>query len=116
MADPPTFLDQASAGKKIIRLTRDVAVLLVLALLVSFLIKAHLVRSFFIPSPSMERTLEVNDRILVNELVPQLIPVGRGDVVVFRDPGGWLEDADGARDVNLVGRMLQAVGLAPETS
>lgn len=69
---------------------RDVAVILVIALLISFLVKTFLVRSFYIPSTSMVHTLEVDDRIIVNELVPGLVPVSRGDVVVFRDPGGWL--------------------------
>ena len=73
---------------------RDLAVIVVVALLASFLIKTFLIRSFFIPSASMEDTLHVNDRILVNELVPGLIPLQRGDVVVFRDPGDWLEPAE----------------------
>jgi signal peptidase I len=72
---------------------RDLAVIVVVALLASFLIKTFLIRSFFIPSESMKNTLQVNDRILVNELVPGLIPLQRGDVVVFRDPGDWLPPA-----------------------
>jgi signal peptidase I len=70
---------------------RDLVVIVVVAVLASFLIKTFLIRSFFIPSASMQNTLEVGDRILVNELVPGLIPLQRGDVVVFSDPGGWLE-------------------------
>ncbi len=35
-------------------------------------------------------TLQINDRIVVNELVPNVVPLERGDVVVFKDPGGWL--------------------------
>nr|WP_246150432.1 signal peptidase I [Agromyces intestinalis] len=69
---------------------RDVLVIFVVAVLVSFLIKTFLIRSFFIPSGSMEVTLEVDDRIIVNQLVPEVVPLERGDVVVFRDPGGWL--------------------------
>jgi signal peptidase I len=69
---------------------RDVAVVVVIALLVAFLVKTFVVRSFYIPSGSMENTLQVNDKILVNELQPSLFPLSRGDVVVFRDPGGWL--------------------------
>jgi signal peptidase I len=69
---------------------RDLLVIFVVALLISFLIKTFLVRSFYIPSGSMETTLLVNDRIIVNQLEPKLIPIERGDVVVFRDPGGWL--------------------------
>jgi signal peptidase I len=70
---------------------RDVAVILVAAVVISFLIKTFLIRSFYIPSASMEDTLHINDRIIVNELVPNIIPIERGDVVVFRDPGGWLD-------------------------
>lgn len=69
---------------------RDVAVILVIALVVSFLVKTFVVRSFFIPSPSMENTLLVEDRILVDELTPRFTGYERGDIVVFRDPGGWL--------------------------
>jgi signal peptidase I len=70
---------------------RDLVVIVVVAVVASFLIKTFLVRSFYIPSESMENTLLVNDRILVDELVPGVIPLQRGDVVVFKDPGGWLE-------------------------
>jgi signal peptidase I len=69
---------------------RDLLIIFVVALLISFLIKTFLVRSFYIPSGSMENTLLVQDRIIVNQLEPGLIPVSRGGVVVFRDPGGWL--------------------------
>jgi len=69
---------------------RDVALILVAAIVISFLIKTFLIRSFYIPSESMLDTLHVNDRIIVNQLAPDLMPIERGDVVVFRDPGGWL--------------------------
>jgi signal peptidase I len=69
---------------------RDILIIFVVAVLVSFLIKTFVVRSFYIPSASMENTLQINDRIIVNELEPSLVPVSHGDVVVFRDPGGWL--------------------------
>ena len=69
---------------------RDLLVIFVVAVLVSFLIKTFLIRSFFIPSESMEMTLVKDDRIIVNQLVPEVTPLERGDVVVFKDPGGWL--------------------------
>ena len=70
---------------------RDVALILVAAIVISFLIKTFLIRSFYIPSQSMEETLQINDRIIVNELAPNVMPIERGDIVVFRDPGGWLD-------------------------
>lgn len=69
---------------------RDLVVIVVIALVASFLIKTFIVRSFYIPSGSMEHTLEINDRILVDELVPRFSGYGHGDIVVFQDPGGWL--------------------------
>lgn len=72
----------------------DLIVIVGTALVLSLLIKSFLIRSFFIPSGSMLETLHEDDRILVNELVPNIIPIERGDVVVFKDPGGWLGEAD----------------------
>lgn len=72
---------------------RDVVVIVAAALIISFLIKTFLIRSFYIPSESMESTLLVDDRIIVNQLVPDLVAVERGDVIVFRDPGSWLTPA-----------------------
>jgi signal peptidase I len=68
---------------------RDILLILVAALIISFVIKTFFVRSFYIPSASMENTLEINDRVIVSLLTPNLVPLQRGDVVVFEDPGGW---------------------------
>lgn len=97
-----------------VHLVRDVALIVLVALLVSVLVKAFLVRSFYIPSGSMESTLHINDRILVNELSPRFFSVNRGDVVVFTDPGGWLTTRPTAPDP--VEWMLSLVGLtAPDS-
>jgi signal peptidase I len=98
---------------------RDIIIIFLIALLASVLIKTFLVRSFYIPSGSMENTLQINDRILVNELEPNLIPISRGDVVVFKDPGGWLPahvDAPTSPIVTAVNFVLDAVGLAATDS
>ena len=60
----------------------DVVSVVGAALILSLLIKTFLLRSFFIPSGSMLETLQIDDRIFVNELVPGLIAPERGDVVV----------------------------------
>ena len=78
----------------IVRGIVDVLGILGVALVLSLLIKTLLIRSFYIPSGSMMNTLQVNDRIIVNELVPDVVPLQRGDVVVFKDPGGWLGAID----------------------
>ncbi len=58
------------------------------ALVVAFLIRAVAFQAFYIPSESMEHTLEVNDRILVNKLSYRLHDVNRGDIIVFEKPPG----------------------------
>lgn len=105
-----------SFASSLLRFLRDLLVILVVAFTVSFLLKTFLVRSFFIPSGSMEHTLEINDRVLVNQLVPDVVGVQRGDVVVFRDPGGWLNLHSGTPDSSPVEQLLQLVGLAADTS
>ena len=60
------------------------------ALVLSLLLKTFVFQSFWIPSESMENTLVRNDRILVSLWKPGLMDLSRGDVVVFKDPGGWL--------------------------
>lgn len=97
---------------------RDLLIILVVAFLISFLLKTFLIRSFYIPSGSMEQTLQINDRIMVNQLVPDLVAVERGDVVVFQDPGGWLQLPQSANAANPtpVESVLQTVGLAADTS
>ncbi len=67
-------------------LLRELPLLVVLALLVSLLIKSFLVQFFYIPSGSMENTLQVQDRVAVNRLPFIGDDISRGDVVVFRDP------------------------------
>ena len=67
---------------------KEVATVVVIAVVLSFLIKTFLFRAFYIPSESMVSTLDVNDRIFVNLLVPEPFSLSRGDVVVFRDTKG----------------------------
>ena len=98
---------------------RDLVVIVAIAVVASFLIKTFLVRSFFIPSESMNNTLQVHDRILVNELVPGVVPLQRGDVVVFKDPGGWLDTPEQAAQppvVAAVDWVLSLVGLSTSDS
>lgn len=83
-------LNEVKKKNAILAFFIDTAVILVSALVISFVIKTFFLRSFYIPSGSMFETLQINDRIIVNELVPNTIPLNRGDVVVFKDPGGWL--------------------------
>jgi signal peptidase I len=73
-------------------LLKELPVLVVVALVVSLLIKTFLVQFFYIPSGSMENTLQVKDRVAVNKVPFISSSINRGDVVVFRDPDNWLPE------------------------
>ncbi|HWG65444.1 MAG TPA: signal peptidase I [Streptosporangiaceae bacterium] len=67
----------------------ELAVLFVFALVLMLLIKTYVVQAFFIPSSSMENTLDIGDKVLVNKLVYHTRPIDRGDIVVFNGEGSW---------------------------
>jgi signal peptidase I len=68
---------------------RELPVLIVVALVIALLIKSFVVQAFYIPSPSMEQTLDVGDKVLVNKLVYHFRSIQPGDVVVFNGAGSW---------------------------
>lgn len=118
-AAPPRTGRRRSNGRRVLLFLRDVVVIVLIAVLVSLVIKTFFVRSFYIPSASMENTLMVNDRILVDEITPRFGDYARGDVVVFRDPGGWLPPVVApARPpvVEAVDWLLSLVGLSAPDS
>ena len=67
----------------------ELPILLAFALVLALLIKTFVVQAFFIPSSSMENTLEIGDKVLVNKMVYDFRPIHRGDVVVFNGEGSW---------------------------
>jgi signal peptidase I len=69
--------------------TFEVAIVIVAALVVTIVIKSFFVQVFVIPSGSMENTLQIGDRILVNRLVYHTRSIDRGDIVVFSGDGSW---------------------------
>jgi signal peptidase I len=75
-------------GRRAWGFTRELLIVVVGAIVVSSLLRAFVGQMFIIPSQSMENTLLVGDRVIVEKLTN----FHRGDVVVFSDPGGWLED------------------------
>jgi signal peptidase I len=68
---------------------RELPILIVVALLLAVIIKTYAIQAFYIPSGSMENTLEINDRVLVNKIVYHLRDIHRGDIVVFNGDGSW---------------------------
>jgi signal peptidase I len=93
---------------------QELVVLLGIALVLAVGIKALFLQAFYIPSGSMNDTLVFNDRILVQKVSywgsasPE-----RGDVVVFEDPGGWLDRSAGPRPRTIIAKGLEVFGLFP---
>lgn len=88
--------------------------LLAIALVLAIGIKYFFVQAFYIPSPSMEPMFIKNDRILVQK-VSYWGDKGphRGDIIVFKDPGDWLNEDETRTPSNPVTKTLEAVGLYP---
>jgi signal peptidase I len=93
----------------------ELPILLVFALVLALLIKSFVVQAFFIPSSSMENTLEIGDKVLVNKLVYDFRSIHRGDIVVFNGDGSW--DPVPKRPEPLLSRLWASVsglfGTAP---
>ncbi|RAX49927.1 signal peptidase I [Arthrobacter sp. AQ5-05] len=94
---------------------REVLIIVVVALVISLVVKTFFFRAFYIPSGSMEETLQVNDRIFANLMAPGPFELNRGDVVVFRDEEGWLPPIP-ATATNPVTEFFTFVGLVPDPS
>ena len=100
--------------KKPMPLWQETILLLALALLLAIIIKSLFVQAFYIPSPSMEPQFVKNDRILVQKVSywGSASP-SRGDIVVFKDPGGWLDESDASTPHSPVTRLMEKIGLYP---
>ncbi len=94
---------------------KELPLLIGIALLLALLIKTFLVQAFSIPSDSMQDTLQRGDRVLVDKLTPWFgSEPERGEVVVFHDPGGWLEGTP-TPSPNIVQNFLSFIGLMPSS-
>ncbi|MET8879844.1 signal peptidase I [Streptomyces rubiginosohelvolus] len=102
-------------GKKQRSFWVELPLLVGIALILALLIKTFLVQAFSIPSDSMQNTLQRGDRVLVDKLTPWFgSEPERGEVVVFHDPGGWLEDTV-TPEPNAVQKFLSFIGLMPSS-
>jgi signal peptidase I len=74
---------------------RELPILLGVAIVVAIVVRAFVLQTFYIPSPSMEHTLDINDRVLVNKLVYDFRSPHRGEVMVFEAPREWRSSTEG---------------------
>jgi signal peptidase I len=95
----------------VIAFVKEFAAVVVGAVIVASLLRGFVGQMFIIPSESMQNTLQVNDRVLVEKLSS----VKRGQIVVFKDPGGWLTGPR-AKERGPIGKAFQFIGVLPDTS
>ncbi|MFC8504683.1 signal peptidase I, partial [Pedococcus sp. NPDC057267] len=96
---------------------KEFAIVVGMALVLSFVVKTWLLQAFYIPSGSMENTLQVNDRVIVSKLTPGPFDLRRGDIVVFGDPGNWVEapvQQQHGKVATLVRDTMMFIGLLPD--
>lgn len=82
---------------------RELPILLGVAIVVAVLVRAFVLQTFFIPSESMEHTLNIDDRVLVNKLVYDFRDPRRGEIVVFKAPAEWRSDPS---EVDFIKRVI----------
>ena len=88
---------------------RELPVLVVIALVLAFILKTFLIQAFFIPSGSMENTLQVGDRVMVNKLAYTFGDIERGDIVVFSGVDSWDPEIEVADSGNVITDSLRSV-------
>ncbi len=91
-------------------LWQEMPLLLVVAFCVAVLIRSFLMQAFFIPSSSMEQTLLVGDRVLVNKILYDVRPPARGEVVVFRGTDRWAPENFGEEPGGMLDRIGDTLG------
>jgi signal peptidase I len=89
---------------------KELLVLIIIAILLAVLLKTFLVQAFFIPSGSMENTLRLYDRVMVNKVVYHVRDIKRGDIVVFNGLDSWTPEVTVAGPTNPIGKTLGWLG------
>ncbi len=93
---------------------REIAIVLVCALVLSVVVRTFFVQAFYVPSGSMENTLQIDDRILASKITTSISGVKRGEIIVFKDPGGWLPKSK--TEVGPFAQALEFIGLLPSSA
>jgi signal peptidase I len=91
-------------------LWQEIPLLLVVAFCLAVLIRSFLLQAFYIPSGSMENTLLVGDRVLVNKIVYDVRTPKRGEVVVFRGTNSWAPENPAEPSSGMFSRIGQTLG------
>jgi signal peptidase I len=81
----------------------------VIAITLALVIKTYAVQAFYIPSGSMQNTLGIGDRVLINKIVYHTRGIARGDIVVFNGDSTWDYADAPPRSSNPVARLADAL-------
>lgn len=93
------------------RAAREIVIIVVIALVASALLRAFVVQAFYVPTGSMLPTIQLNDKILVSRIGS----VHRGEVVVFKDPGGWIPPEEKSPPPGPIHAFFEWIGVLPQT-
>lgn len=88
-------MSHEETGERRTSFWRELPILLVVSILVAVLMRTFVLQTFFIPSPSMEHTLDIDDKVLVNKLIYDFREPRRGEIVVFEAPRQWRGGVEG---------------------
>ncbi|HWH32233.1 MAG TPA: signal peptidase I, partial [Egibacteraceae bacterium] len=92
----------------------ELPVLVIVAFVLALVLKTFLVQAFYIPSSSMEPTLQIGDRVLVNKLAHTFREPRRGEIVVFSVDGGTPAMVEPANPVvRFLRGLASGLGMAP---
>jgi signal peptidase I len=112
--ETPPYHKEDERRPALLAVVRETVVLVALAVLLAVLFKTFLVAAFYIPSGSMESTLNISDRVLVEKVSYRLGEVERGDVVVFVHEEPGFEPTSPSNPVTgFFSSLGQAIGVVP---
>lgn len=108
----PAIGPPAGPGRRLFRGAREIVVIVAIALVASALMRAFVVQAFYVPTGSMLPAIQLHDKILVSRIGG----IHRGEVVVFRDPGGWIAPDEKSGAPGPLRAGLEFVGVLPQSS
>jgi signal peptidase I len=112
--EAPPYHEEDERPAGLLAVVRETVVLVALAVLLAVVFKTFLVAAFYIPSGSMESTLNISDRVLVEKVSYRFGAIERGDVIVFVHDEAGVEPASPSNPVTgFFSSLGQAIGVVP---
>ena len=99
--------------ESLVAFLKELPVLLLIAFVLAFLLRTFVVQVFYIPSGSMEETLQVNDRMIVEKVTYRFREPERGEIIVFEGDTTGFADSQRSLPAKVVNRVGQFLGIVP---